>query len=78
MRVMTGVFMTVPLRRRLGVGDEVVDTAATYLRIQFLGTGAMSFRQTSGAALQAAGDAITPMKATLLTGLTSEVLQAAA
>jgi putative MATE family efflux protein len=65
--VVTGVFMTVPLMRLLGVGDEVIDTAATYLRIQFVGTGTMAFRQTSGAALQAAGDAITPMKATLLT-----------
>ena len=65
-----GFFLTVPLMRVLGLGEDIIAAGAPYLKIQFIGTGAMAFRQTSGAALLASGNAITPMKATFLTRLT--------
>ena len=60
--VLIGVFLTVPLMRVLGLSEDIIDSGSLYLRIQFIGTGAMAFRQTSGSALVASGDAITPMK----------------
>ena len=68
--VLIGVFLTVPLMRVLGLSEDIIDAGSLYLRIQFIGTGAMAFRQTSGSALVASGDAITPMKATMLTRAT--------
>ena len=68
--VLIGVFLTVPLMRVLGLSEDIIDSGSLYLRIQFIGTGAMAFRQTSGSALVASGDAITPMKATMLTRVT--------
>ncbi|PZC48625.1 MAG: Na+-driven multidrug efflux pump [Chloroflexi bacterium] len=65
-----GFLLAVPLMRILGLGEDIITAGAPYLKIQFIGTGAMAFRQTSGTALLASGDAITPMKATLLTRLT--------
>ncbi len=62
-----GVIFTVPFMRVLGIGEEVVDAASGYVRLQFVGFAGLALRQMSGAALQAAGDAITPMKATTLT-----------
>lgn len=59
-----GVFLTEPLLRVLGVPDDVVQAGADYMRVQFVGQGAMAYRMMSGAALQASGDTITPMKAT--------------
>ncbi|MBI4310138.1 MAG: MATE family efflux transporter [Chloroflexi bacterium] len=67
---LTGAILTVPLMRLLGLGDDIIDTASFYLRIQFLGVIALAFRQMSGAALQAAGNAVIPLKATTLTRLT--------
>jgi putative MATE family efflux protein len=40
-----------------------------YMRIQFIGMAGMAFRMMSGAALQASGDTVTPMKATTVTRL---------
>lgn len=62
--VIVGVFLTEPLLRVLGVPASVVDAGADYMRFNFVGTGAVAFRMMSGAALQAAGDTLTPMKAT--------------
>lgn len=62
--VIIGVFLTVPLMRLLGVSDEVIAAGADYMRVQFIGQGTTTFRMMSGAALQASGDAVTPMKAT--------------
>jgi putative MATE family efflux protein len=41
--------------------------AAPYMKINFIGMGTTGFRMMSGTALQAAGDTITPMKATAVT-----------
>jgi len=62
-----GVFFTEPLLMMLGVPDNVIEAGADYMRVQFIGMGAMAFRMMSGAALQASGDTFTPMKATTIT-----------
>jgi putative MATE family efflux protein len=59
-----GVLLTEPLLRLLGVPEDVVRAGADYMRVQFIGQGTMAYRMMSGAALQASGDTITPMKAT--------------
>jgi putative MATE family efflux protein len=59
-----GVLLTEPLLRLLGVPNDVVEAGADYMRVQFIGQGTMAYRMMSGAALQASGDTITPMKAT--------------
>ncbi|MBI4340315.1 MAG: MATE family efflux transporter [Chloroflexi bacterium] len=71
---LSGLIFTVPLMRLLGLDQSVIDTASFYMRLQFLSVVGVAFRQMGGAALQAAGDAITPMKATTLTRLTHIIL----
>jgi Na+-driven multidrug efflux pump len=65
--VLVGVFLTEPLLRLLGVSDAVVAQGAMYMRVQFIGQGTTAFRMMAGAALQASGDTLTPMKATAVT-----------
>ncbi|MGE0058450.1 MAG: MATE family efflux transporter [Dehalococcoidia bacterium] len=64
-----GVFLTEPLMRMLGISQGVIDAGADYMRIQFVGAGALAFRTMAGAALQASGDSMTPMRATTVTRL---------
>lgn len=64
---LSGAIFAVPLMQVLGLSQEIIDTASVYMRIQFLSVIGVAFRQMGGAALQAAGDAVTPMKATMLT-----------
>ncbi|HXH21748.1 MAG TPA: MATE family efflux transporter [Dehalococcoidia bacterium] len=64
--VLVGVFLTEPLLRVLGVPESVIIAGADYMRWNFVGTGAVAFRMMSGAALQASGDTLTPMKATMV------------
>src|SRR5688572_9495797 len=59
-----GVLFTELMLRTLGISNEVIAQAAGYMRWQFIGTLALSGRMATGAALQAGGDAVTPMKAT--------------
>lgn len=60
---LVGVFFTEGLLRLVGVPETVVVAGAAYMRVQFVGQGANAFRMMTGAALQASGDAITPMRA---------------
>lgn len=64
--VVIGVFLTEPLLRLMGIPESVVVAGADYMRVNFVGTGAVAFRMMSGAALQASGDTLTPMKATMV------------
>lgn len=66
---LVGVFLTVPLMELLGISESVILAGADYMRIQFIGAGALAFRVMAGAALQASGDSITPMRATTVTRL---------
>ncbi len=72
--VLVGVFLTDPLLKLVGVSDEVVSLSSLYMRINFIGFGFQAFRMLSGGALQASGDALTPMKATLLARVTHLVI----
>ncbi len=59
--------VTAPLLLRvLGISESVVQAAVLYLQFQFVSSAVQSFRQTTGAALQASGDALTPMKSTIV------------
>jgi putative MATE family efflux protein len=62
----TGVFLTDFLLQIMGVSEDVIDIAGLYMRIQFIGFAGQAFRQMTGGALQAAGDSMTPMKATTI------------
>jgi putative MATE family efflux protein len=66
-----GLFFTEWLLRFLGVSDAVLEQAAPYMRIQFMGQGILGLQMYTGNALAAAGDTITPMRATTV----SRVLQ---
>ena len=65
--VILGVVFTEPLLRILGVSDAVVAEGAAFMRWQFVSSATIAFRMMSGAALQASGDTLTPMKATSIT-----------
>ena len=69
-----GVLFSDFLMQILGVSDEVIQTAGLYMKIQFIGFGTQAFRMMSGSALQASGDALTPMKATLIARVTHIVI----
>ncbi|MBF8267018.1 MAG: family efflux transporter [Dehalococcoidia bacterium] len=64
--VFVGFFLTDVFLRLLGASDALQAETAMYMRIQFIGAASQAFRMMGGGALQAAGDVITPMKATLL------------
>ena len=61
--VAVGVLFTDFLLSIMGVNQEVIDVTGMYMRIQFIGFAGQAFRMMTGGALQAAGDAMTPMKA---------------
>ena len=62
------------LLRIMGVSQDVIDVAGVYMQIQFIGFGGQAFRMMTGGALQAAGDPLTPMKATTISRLAHLVL----
>jgi len=72
--VVLGVFFTDGLLQLLGVSDAVIAQGTVYMRVQFLGAAGIAFRMMAGSALQAAGDTLTPMKATAATRLIHLVL----
>jgi len=64
-----GVALTDTLLQLIGVSEEVRAQGAFYMRMQFIGVAAMGLRITGTAMLQSAGDAVTPMKATVTSRL---------
>ena len=58
----------------MGVSQDVVEVASAYMRIQFIGFGGQAFRMMTGSALQAAGDPMTPMKATTISRVAHIIL----
>ncbi len=60
-----GIVFAPFLLRIVGVSEAVADVAVYYLQFQFVSSGVQSFRQTTGAALQASGDTFTHMKSTI-------------
>ncbi|OGO37227.1 MAG: hypothetical protein A2147_01580 [Chloroflexi bacterium RBG_16_57_8] len=57
-----GIFFAEGILRLVGVEQAVIAESADYLRIQFVGMTAMSFRMMAEGIMQASGDAVTPMK----------------
>jgi putative MATE family efflux protein len=57
-----GIFFAEGILDLVGVAPDVVEVGALYLRVQFIGMVAMSFRMMTDGVMQASGDAITPMK----------------
>ncbi|HEY32635.1 MAG TPA: MATE family efflux transporter [Dehalococcoidia bacterium] len=60
-----GIILAEPIMRILGVEEDVVTEGAAYMRIMFVGSVAMSFRMMSESIMQASGDAMTPMLASV-------------
>lgn len=61
-----GVFFAEPILSLIGLEADVVVEGAAYLRIQFVGSAAMSFWMMGEAIMRASGDAVTPMKVTIV------------
>jgi len=61
-----GVVLSEPIMRAIGVSEEVVAEGAAYLRIMFVGSIAMSFRMMAESIMQASGDSMTPMVASVV------------
>ncbi|MCH8973564.1 MAG: MATE family efflux transporter [Chloroflexi bacterium] len=61
-----GVLIAKPLLDLLAISDEVIAVTIVYLQYQFAGSAIQGWRKSAEATLQAAGDALTPMKATLV------------
>jgi len=57
-----GIFFAEGILALVGLEPEVIDLGAAYLRIQFIGMVAMSFRMITDGTMQASGDSMTPMK----------------
>jgi putative MATE family efflux protein len=57
-----GIFLSEKILRLIGVEQEVITQGAGYLRIQFVGMTAMSFRTMAEGVMQSSGDTTTPMK----------------
>jgi putative MATE family efflux protein len=57
-----GIFFAEGILALVGLAPEVIDLGAAYLRIQFIGMVAMSFRMMTDGTMQASGDTMTPMK----------------
>jgi len=61
-----GIVFAEPVLRLMGVEADVVTEGTAYLRIQFVGLVAMSFWVTGEAIMRASGDAVTPMKVSIV------------
>ena len=64
-----GILFAKPILILLGVEADVVAEGAAYMRIMFAGTAAMSFGMMAGGIMQASGDAVTPMRVTMISRL---------
>lgn len=67
--VFVGFFLTDELMKLIGISDAVIAAGVGYMKVQLVGMGAMALRMSAAAALQASGDAVTPLKATTATRL---------
>ena len=64
--ILVGIFLTEGLLHLIGVSEGVIELGARYMQVQFVGQAAIGFQNLTGHALAAAGDTMTPMKATLV------------
>ncbi len=61
-----GILFAEPILSIFGLEADVISEGTAYMRIQFIGTVAMSFRMMSEGVMQASGDTVTPMRITIL------------
>jgi putative MATE family efflux protein len=61
-----GVVFAGPILDLLGLQPDVVALGASYLRINFVGMAAVSFRTMTDGTMQASGDTMTPMKISVI------------
>ncbi|OGN88453.1 MAG: hypothetical protein A2Z74_07625 [Chloroflexi bacterium RBG_13_46_9] len=61
-----GVFFSKQIVAMVGVKPEVVEAGAAYLRINFIGSAPMAFRMMMDSIMQASGDAMNPMKISII------------
>jgi putative MATE family efflux protein len=61
-----GLALSGPLLDLVGVSDGVAAATLIYLQLQFIASAVQGFRMSTGGALQASGEVLLPMKATLL------------
>ena len=61
-----GIFLAEPILVLIGLEADVVAQGATYMRILFVGSVALSFRMMAEGIMQASGDAVTPMRIAIL------------
>ena len=71
---LVGIFFAESILGLVGVAPDVMAEGAVYLRVQFIGMFAMSFRMMTDGTMQASGDAMTPMKIAVLFRLLHVVL----
>ena len=57
-----GILFAEPILTIFGLEADVVSEGTAYMRIQFIGTVAMSFRMMSEGVMQASGDTVNPMR----------------
>ncbi len=69
-----GYFFASGFLEVLGLGAEVVNVGAPYMRIMFLGSATIAFRMMAEGILQASGDTVTPMWASVVYFATRLVL----
>jgi len=60
-----GIALAEPIMRIFGLEEDVVTEGAAYMRVMFIGSVAMSFRMMGESVMQASGDAMTPMLASV-------------
>ncbi|UCB43854.1 MAG: MATE family efflux transporter [Dehalococcoidales bacterium] len=60
-----GIALAEPIMRAFGLEEAVVAEGAAYMRVMFIGSVAMSFRMMGEGIMQASGDAMTPMLASV-------------
>ena len=60
--VTVGILFTEDILMILGLHRDVIEEAAGYMRIMFIGGGLRAFRMITESIMQASGDAMTPMK----------------
>ncbi|MFC2007042.1 MATE family efflux transporter [Chloroflexota bacterium] len=64
--VTVGISFTDQILFLMGVEADVVAEAGAYMRIMFVGSGAMTFRMLTEGIMQASGDTVTPMRISIL------------
>lgn len=72
--VLVGVFATDFFLNLINASDALREQTRLYMVIQFVGNGTQSFRNATGAALQAAGEPLIPLRSTTVSRLLHIVL----